>query len=161
MPTKQNKTTFGLIVGNRGFFPDHLAAEGRAEMIAVLEAAGVKVIAPSPNDSKFGAVETHEEARKCAQLFRAHRDDIDGVVVTLPNFGDEALPISAAFSRARRRTTSRPSSTRCGWRTCGFPCWFRRLRIRPRACRSATAAIAFAARCRPATTCGNTAFRIR
>ena len=89
MPTKQNKTTFGLIVGNRGFFPDHLAAEGRAEMIAVLEAAGVKVIAPSPNDSKFGAVETHEEARKCAQLFRAHRDDIDGVVVTLPNFGDE------------------------------------------------------------------------
>jgi L-fucose isomerase-like protein len=89
MPTKQNKTTFGLIVGNRGFFPDHLAAEGRAEMIAVLEAAGVKVIAPSPNDSKFGAVETHEEARKCAQLFRARRDDIDGVVVTLPNFGDE------------------------------------------------------------------------
>jgi len=89
MPTKQKKTTFGLIVGNRGFFPDHLAAEGRAEMIAVLEAAGVKVVALSPGDSKFGAVETHEEARKCAQLFRAHRDDIDGVVVTLPNFGDE------------------------------------------------------------------------
>jgi L-fucose isomerase-like protein len=89
MPTKHNKTTLGLIVGNRGFFPDHLAAEGRAEMIAVLEAAGVKVIAPSPNDSKFGAVETHEEARKCAQLFRAHRDGIDGVIVALPNFGDE------------------------------------------------------------------------
>jgi L-fucose isomerase-like protein len=89
MPTKQKKTTLGLIVGNRGFFPDHLAAEGRAEMIAVLEAAGVKVIAPSPNDSKFGAVETHEEARKCAQLFRAHRDGIDGVIVALPNFGDE------------------------------------------------------------------------
>ena len=88
MPTKQ-KTTFGLIVGNRGFFPDHLAAEGRAEMIAVLESAGVKVIALSPTDSKFGAVETHEEARKCARLFRAHRDDIGGVVVTLPNFGDE------------------------------------------------------------------------
>ena len=48
MPTKQ-KTTFGLIVGNRGFFPDHLAAEGRAEMIAVLESAGVKVIALSPD----------------------------------------------------------------------------------------------------------------
>jgi L-fucose isomerase-like protein len=88
MPAKQ-KTTLGLIVGNRGFFPDHLAAEGRAEMIAVLESAGVKVITLSPTDSKFGAVETHQEARKCAQLFRAHRDDIGGVVVTLPNFGDE------------------------------------------------------------------------
>ena len=29
--------TLGLIVGNRGFFPDHLAATGRTDMIRVLE----------------------------------------------------------------------------------------------------------------------------
>ena len=81
--------TFGLIIGNRGFFPDHLAATGRRDMIATLEAAGHKVIAVGTEDTKFGAVETREEARKCAALFQTHRHDIDGVIVSLPNFGDE------------------------------------------------------------------------
>jgi L-fucose isomerase-like protein len=79
----------GLIVGNRGFFPDHLAAEGREEMIRVLQGAGVEVVALTPEESKFGAVETFAEAKRCAELFKKHRDSIDGVVVTLPNFGDE------------------------------------------------------------------------
>jgi L-fucose isomerase-like protein len=81
--------TLGMIVGNRGFFPDHLAKSGRQEMIQTLEGAKVKVIALGENDSKHGAVETRPEARKCADLFRKHRDEIDGVIVTLPNFGDE------------------------------------------------------------------------
>jgi L-fucose isomerase-like protein len=79
----------GVIVGNRGFFPDHLAAEGRVEIIKVLEAAGVEVVALTPEESKFGAVETFAEAKRCADLFKKHRDSLDGVVVTLPNFGDE------------------------------------------------------------------------
>ncbi len=81
--------TLGLIVGNRGFFPDHLAESGRREMLATLEGAGVTVIAVTPEETKFGAVETRAEARRCADLFRAHRDTIDGVIVSLPNFGDE------------------------------------------------------------------------
>src|SRR5690349_3105863 len=85
--TKQ--MTLGMIVGNRGFFPDHLAKSGRQEMIQALEAAKAKVIALGEHDSKYGAVETREEARKCADLFKKHRDEIDGIVVTLPNFGDE------------------------------------------------------------------------
>jgi len=81
--------TFGLIVGNRGFFPDHLAKTGREEMIATLKKAGHSVIAPGPEETKHGAIETREEAKKCAALFRANRETIDGVIVTLPNFGDE------------------------------------------------------------------------
>ena len=81
--------TFGMIVGNRGFFPDHLAKEGRETMLSLLERRGVRVIALTPEESKHGAVETHEEARRCGDLFRRHRDEIDGVVITLPNFGDE------------------------------------------------------------------------
>lgn len=81
--------TFGLIVGNRGFFPDHLVASGREEMIRVLESAGYRVICPSPEQTKLGAVETRQDAKACAALFRRHRDEIDGVIVTLPNFGDE------------------------------------------------------------------------
>jgi L-fucose isomerase-like protein len=81
--------TFGLIVGNRGFFPDHLAKSGREEVIGVLNKAGYGVVAPGPEDTKHGAVETREEAKKCAALFRANAGKIDGVIVTLPNFGDE------------------------------------------------------------------------
>jgi L-fucose isomerase-like protein len=80
---------FGLIVGNRGFFPDHLAKSGRVEMIAAIENAGHRAIAVGAEDTKHGAIETRAEAVQCADLFKKHRDEIDGVIVTLPNFGDE------------------------------------------------------------------------
>ncbi len=86
---KTRAMTFGLIVGNRGFFPGHLAKSGRADMIAVLEKAGHTVVAVGPEDTKHGAVETRAEAAKCADLFKRHRESLDGVIVTLPNFGDE------------------------------------------------------------------------
>ena len=85
----KRKMTMGLIVGNRGFFPDHLAKSGREEMIQVLRKAGMDVVALTPDESKHGAVETHEEAKRCAELFRSKAEAIDGVIVTLPNFGDE------------------------------------------------------------------------
>jgi len=85
----KKQMTFGLIIGNRGFFPDHLAQSGREEMIRVLESAGYGVVVPSAELTKYGAVETRAEARKCAALFEEHRAEIDGVIVSLPNFGDE------------------------------------------------------------------------
>ncbi len=88
-PSNQHPVTFGLIVGNRGFFPDHLAQSGRREMIAAIERAGYGVVALSPEESKSGAVETRAEAGRCADLFRRHRDKIGGIIVALPNFGDE------------------------------------------------------------------------
>jgi len=83
------QTTLGVIVGNRGFFPDHLCDSGRQTILKVLEAAGIKAVALTPADTKFGSVETLDDAHKCANLFRQHRDELDGVLVTLPNFGDE------------------------------------------------------------------------
>ncbi len=83
------KMTMGLIVGNRGFFPDHLAKSGREEMLRVLGAASMDVVALTPEESKYGAVETREESRRCAELFKKNRDRIDGIIVTLPNFGEE------------------------------------------------------------------------
>ncbi len=83
------KMTMGVIVGNRGFFPDHLAKSGREEMLRVLEGAGMDVVALTPEQSKYGAVETREESRRCAELFKKNADRIDGVIVTLPNFGEE------------------------------------------------------------------------
>jgi L-fucose isomerase-like protein len=89
MSTSQSTAKLGLIVGNRGFFPGHLAAEGREDMLRVLAEAGVEVVALSREDSRYGAVESFEEAKHCADLFKQHRDSLDGVIVTLPNFGDE------------------------------------------------------------------------
>ena len=83
------KMTMGLIVGNRGFFPDHLAKSGREEMLNALQAADMEVVALTPEQSKYGAVEIREESHRCADLFKANRDRIDGVIVTLPNFGEE------------------------------------------------------------------------
>src|SRR5256886_16299850 len=85
----KRQMTLGMIVGNRGFVPDYVARSGHQEMRTSLESAGVKVVALSEAESKFGAVETREEARRCADLFKQHREAIDGIVVTLPNFGDE------------------------------------------------------------------------
>jgi L-fucose isomerase-like protein len=85
----EKKMTFGVVVGNRGFFPDQLAKTGREEIIKVLEAAGAKAVVLSPEESKYGAVETYAESQKCAELFKKHADEIDGIIITLPNFGEE------------------------------------------------------------------------
>jgi L-fucose isomerase-like protein len=82
-------STFGVIIGNRGFFPDVLARDGREEILRVLAEQGHKAFCLTPEESKFGSVETFADARRCADLFRAHGDEIDGVLVSLPNFGDE------------------------------------------------------------------------
>jgi len=85
----QHKMTFGIVVGNRGFFPHHLAKTGREEILSVLQAAGATPIVLSPEQSHYGAVETYDEAERCAELFKKHADEIDGIIVTLPNFGEE------------------------------------------------------------------------
>lgn len=81
--------TLGVIIGNRDFFPDQLVAEARSDVLTLLAARGITPVLVSPEETKLGGVETHAEARRCAELFRRRRDEIDGVLVVLPNFGDE------------------------------------------------------------------------
>ena len=83
------KVTFGLIFGNRNFFPDKLVENARREMIQLLENEGFEIVTLSEKDTKLGAVETWQDAKKCADLFKKNGDKIDGIIVTLPNFGDE------------------------------------------------------------------------
>ncbi len=82
-------TTLGVIVGNRGFFPAHLCESGRATILKVLKEEGFDAVALSPTDTKYGSVVTYEDSKKCAALFKANREKIDGILVTLPNFGEE------------------------------------------------------------------------
>ena len=86
---KPASTTLGIIVGNRGFFPAHLCESGRREILRVLEEEKIQVVTLPLEATRFGAVESVADAQQCADLFKAHREEIDGVLVTLPNFGDE------------------------------------------------------------------------
>lgn len=84
-----SKTTLGVIVGNRGFFPDSVAREGHEEILAVLKKEGIDTVCLTAEETKFGTVESFADSRACAELFRRHAEKIDGILVSLPNFGDE------------------------------------------------------------------------
>lgn len=81
--------TIGVIIGNRNFFPDSLVADARVEVLDLFKQLNIKPILLNDADTKLGGVETFSDARKCAELFKAHREEIAGVLVVLPNFGDE------------------------------------------------------------------------
>ena len=81
--------TLGVIIGNRDFFPDKLVSEARADILDLFEALNINPVILDDQETKLGGVETFQEAVKCAELFKQHRDEIMGVLVVLPNFGDE------------------------------------------------------------------------
>jgi len=87
--------TLGVIVGNRGFFPDHLCQEGRQTILKVLEEEGIRYVALDQQATKFGSIVSLEDSRKCADLFKQHREEIDGILITLPNFGEESAIANA------------------------------------------------------------------
>jgi L-fucose isomerase-like protein len=88
-PDPKKPVTLGVIIGNRDFFPDQLVAEARTDVVKLFEQSGLRGVMVGADQTKLGGVETHAEARICADLFARHRSEIDGVLVVLPNFGDE------------------------------------------------------------------------
>jgi L-fucose isomerase-like protein len=81
--------TLGVILGNRDFFPDALVSEARRDLLDVFRDLSIEPIWLTESDSKLGAVETWADAVKCGGLFGSNRHRIDGILVCLPNFGDE------------------------------------------------------------------------
>lgn len=89
MEQEKSKPTVGLVVASREFFPDELSFEGGRKVINQLGKAGFSVItAFSPEDGE-GLASDKEDSKKYAKLFKENREEIDGILVTLPNFGDE------------------------------------------------------------------------
>ena len=89
MKVFDKKISLGLIIGSREFFNGKLALDARRDVIAQLDKLGIGYYLLPVDETNNGSVETKEDVCKYAQLFDAHRHDIDGIVVLLPNFGDE------------------------------------------------------------------------
>lgn len=89
------KSTFALFFGNRGFFPASLQAAAREEMTGALQAMGHGVLTMPADATRYGAVETPQEGAKYAAWLREQRGRYDGVILCLPNFGDETGAVAA------------------------------------------------------------------
>jgi L-fucose isomerase-like protein len=89
MKIMDKKMTFGIVVGTRDFFSPKLAQDGRVQLEKQLHKLGYDHVILPAQATEHGAVETYAHAKQCAELFQSRRKDIDGVVVVLPNFGDE------------------------------------------------------------------------
>ena len=84
-----SKATLGVIVGNRNFFSDKLASEGRKTILKVLKALDIDVVIVDEEMTNLGVVESTKDAYQCGELFAANKTKIDGILVTMPNFSDE------------------------------------------------------------------------
>ena len=83
------KVTLGVIIGNRDFFPDRLVTEARTDILTLFKEMNIEPVILDENAAKLGGVETWEHAKLCADLFKKNAERIDGILVVLPNFGDE------------------------------------------------------------------------
>ena len=86
---KELKSPFGIILGNRDVFPNHLVKEGRKDIIGVMNELGYEYVILNEGDTPLGAVETYSDAKKCAELFKKNSDKLLGIIICLCNFGDE------------------------------------------------------------------------
>ena len=80
---------FALFFGNRGFFPGEVIEDARKEMYKAVTDCGFGALMLEKEKTRFGAVETVAEGSVYAAFLREHIGEYDGVILCLPNFGDE------------------------------------------------------------------------
>lgn len=88
---------FGIIIGTRAYFNSELAKDVRKQLLKTLADEGYDYVILPEDATPTGSssIETREDGLKCAELFRQNRDRIDGIIVSLPNFGFEIGIINA------------------------------------------------------------------
>lgn len=94
---KNKKQCFGVIIGTRAYFNSELARDVRKQLLKTLDAEGYDYVILPEDATPTGSssIETREDGLKCAELLRQNRDRIDGIIVSLPNFGFEIGIINA------------------------------------------------------------------
>ena len=94
---KDGKTCFGVIIGTRAYFNSELARDVRKQLLTTLDKLEIQYVILPEDATPTGSssIETREDGLKVAKQFREHRDEIDGIVISLPNFGFEIGIINA------------------------------------------------------------------
>ncbi|NCB02741.1 MAG: hypothetical protein EOM67_11335 [Spirochaetia bacterium] len=83
----KTKLRLAVFFGNRGFFPGEVIAEARKEMSEAIVKAGFTPLLMDESLTRYGAIESTQESKKFASFLEEEKPD--GVVICLPNFGDE------------------------------------------------------------------------
>ncbi len=93
----KERMCFGIIIGTRAYFNSELAKDIRKQLLRTLADEGYDYVILPEDATPTGSssIETREDGLKCAELFRQNRDRIDGIIVSLPNFGFEIGIINA------------------------------------------------------------------
>ena len=93
----KKKLCFGVIIGTRAYFNSALAKDVRKQLLKTISEQGFDYVILPEDATPTGSssIETREDGIKCAELFRQNRDKIDGIIVSLPNFGFEIGIINA------------------------------------------------------------------
>ena len=94
---KDGKTCFGVIIGTRAYFNSELARDVRKQLLKTIEDEGYTYVILPEDATPTGSssIETREDGLKVSRQFREHREEIDGIIVSLPNFGFEIGIINA------------------------------------------------------------------
>ncbi len=98
--TIRRKVTLGVVIGSRAFFGPAPCLTARNDVLAQLEKLGITALTLPFDATANGAVQNIADAELYAAFFKAHRDAIDGLVICLPNFGDE-IAIAELINRAK------------------------------------------------------------
>lgn len=93
----KERMCFGIIIGTRAYFNSELAKDVRKQLLRTLadEDYDYVILPEDATPTGSSSIETREDGLKCAELFRQNRDRIDGIIVSLPNFGFEIGIINA------------------------------------------------------------------
>lgn len=92
---KKLKISFGVIIATRNIFNYQLAVQARKKVLDKLTQMGFEHVLLPESETPTGNVEGFEDARKCAAYFKKNAEKIDGIIVVLPNFGDELGVVNA------------------------------------------------------------------
>ncbi|TNH07842.1 L-fucose/L-arabinose isomerase family protein [Testudinibacter sp. TR-2022] len=89
MKKSLDKMTLAVLIGNRGFFPSYLVGDAKREAVRIFDELGINTVMLTEEQTNYGGIETYQDAKIAAQMLKQHRDEIAGIVILLPNFGDE------------------------------------------------------------------------
>ncbi|OFY84045.1 MAG: fucose isomerase [Bacteroidetes bacterium RBG_19FT_COMBO_42_7] len=91
------KQTFGVIIATRNIFNFQLAVDARRKVLSKLETMGFDTVILPSSETPTGNIEGYPDAVKCADLFKRNADRIGGIIVILPNFGDELGVVNTIY----------------------------------------------------------------